>query len=156
MGFLNQRAHYYFFTTSVLLVIISFYYINLKSAILDINIHDTYFVVHISHFLQLLAITYSFLGLIYLVFQKVKVKLIKSLTLLHTTISMLILPIYFVGSSLIEFFIPSSDFPLFDNPMNNQLFITLVILIGLTIQLFFGLNIIISLFKHFSKKRIDC
>jgi heme/copper-type cytochrome/quinol oxidase subunit 1 len=118
--------------------------------VLDINVHDTYFVIHNSHILQLLAIIYSFLGFIYWLFQKMNIKLVKPLTQLHTSTSIIIIPLYFICSYLLELLYPPSNFPLFDDTQNFQLLIAVITLIGLLAQLLIIFNIIISLIKYFT------
>jgi len=148
MKLLKQNVYYYFWITAIILIAISIYWLNFEDAVLDINVHDTYFVIHNSHILQLIAIIYSLLGFFYWLFKKVNVKLINALTRLHTAITILVIPIYFIGHPLFISF-PESNFPLFDDTPKIQVFITILVLITLIAQLLFILNVIISLFKHF-------
>jgi cytochrome c oxidase subunit 1 len=152
MKLLKQNVYFYFWITAIVLIALSIYWLNFEDAVLDINVHDTYFVIHNSHILQLLAIIYSFLGFIYWLFQKMNIKLVKPLTQLHTSISIIIIPLYFICSYLLELFYPPSNFPLFDDTQNFQLLITVITLIGLLAQLLIIFNIIISLIKYFTYK----
>ncbi len=152
MKLLKQNVYYYFWITAILLIALSIYWLNFEDAVLDINVHDTYFVIHHSHILQLLAIIYSFLGFIYWLFQKINIKLVKTLTQLHTSISILIIPLYFICSYLLELLYPPSNFPLLDSIQNSQLLITIITLIGLLAQLLIIFNIVISIIRYFTHK----
>ncbi len=136
----------------MVLIALSIYWLNFEDAVIDINVHDTYFVIHNSHILQLIAFIYIFLGFIYWFFKRIKIKLTKNLTQLHTSISILIIPLYFICSYLLELLYPPSNFPLFDDTQNFQLLITVITLIGLLAQLLFIFNIVISLIKYFTHK----
>jgi heme/copper-type cytochrome/quinol oxidase subunit 1 len=151
MKLLNQNAYYFFWITAIVLIALSIYWLNFEDAVLDINVHDTYFVIHNSHILQLLAIIYSFLGFIYWFFKKIDIKLMRVLTRLHTAITILVIPIYFIGHPLFISF-SESNFPLFDDTAKIQIFITVLVLITLVAQLLLILNVIISLFKHFLER----
>ena len=136
----------------MVLIALSIYWLNFEDAVIDINVHDTYFVIHNSHILQLIAFIYIFLGFIYWFFKRIKIKLTKNLTQLHTSISILIIPLYFICSYLLELLYPPSNFSLFDDTQNFQLLITVITLIGLLAQLLFIFNIVISLIKYFTHK----
>ena len=148
MKLLKQNVYYYFWITVTVLIALSIHWLNFEDAVLDINVHDTYFVIHNSHILQLIAIIYSLLGFIFWLFKKVNVKLINALTRLHTAITILVIPIYFIGHPLFISF-SESNFPLFDDTPKIQIFITILVLITLITQILFILNVLISLFKHF-------
>ncbi|MAB47901.1 MAG: hypothetical protein CMC05_04645 [Flavobacteriaceae bacterium] len=152
MKLLKQNVYYYFWITAMVLIALSIYWLNFEDAVIDINVHDTYFVIHNSHILQLIAFIYIFLGFIYWFFKRIKIKLTKNLTQLHTSISILIIPLYFICSYLLELLYPPSNFPLFDDTQNFQLLITVITLIGLLAQLLFIFNIVISLIKYFTHK----
>ena len=152
MKLLKQNVYYYFWITAIVSIALSIYWLNFEDAVLDINVHDTYYVIHNSHILQLIAFLYIFLGFIYWMFQKMNIKLIKTLTQLHTSLSILIIPLYFIGCYLLDLIFPPSNFPLFDDTQNSQLLITVITLIGLLAQLLIIFNIIISLVKYFIQK----
>ncbi len=152
MKLIKQNVYYYFWITAIVLITLSIYWLNFEDATLDINVHDTYYVIHNSHILQLIAFVYIFLGFIYWLFKKINIKLIKALTQLHTSISILIFPLYFICSYLLELLNPPSNFPLLDSTQNSQLLITIITLVGLLAQLLIVFNIIISLVKYFTHK----
>lgn len=152
MKFLRQKVYLYFWSIALLLIAFSIYSYTIEDAVLDINVHDTYFIIHYSHILQLLAIIYAVLGFIYWLLNQLKVTLLKFLTLIHSIISILIIPIYILGYYLIDFFF-KPKFPLFDDTSNHHVFTTIIVFIGLISQLFFILNLVTSLFKHFFYKK---
>lgn len=152
MKLLKQNVYHYFWITAIVLITLSIYWLNFEDAVLDINVHDTYFVIHHAHILQLIAFLYILLGFIYWFFKRINIKLIKSLTQLHTSISILIFPLYIICSYLLELLYPPSNFPLFDDTQNFQLLITVITLIGLLAQLLFIFNIVISIIRYFTHK----
>ena len=152
MKLLKQNVYFYFWITAIVLIALSIYWLNFEDAVLDINVHDTYYVIHNSHILQLIAFVYIFLGLIYWLFQRMNIKLVNPLTQLHASISIIIIPLYFICIYLLELLYTPSNFPLFDDTQNFQLLITVITLIGLLAQLLIIFNIIISLIKYFTYK----
>lgn len=152
MKLLKQNVYYYFWITAIVLIALSIYWLNFEDATLDINVHDTYFVIHHAHILQLIAFLYILLGFIYWFFKRINIKLIKALTQLHTSISILIFPLYFICSYLLELLYPPSCFPLLDSIQNFQLLITVITLIGLLAQLLFIFNIVVSIIRYFTHK----
>ncbi|WP_417871350.1 hypothetical protein [Winogradskyella sp.] len=152
MKLLKQNVYYYFWITAIVLIALSIYWLNFEDAVLDINVHDTYFVIHHAHILQLIAFLYILLGFIYWFFKRINIKLIKALTQLHTSISILIFPLYIICSYLLELLYPPSNFTLFDDTQNFQLLITVITLIGLLAQLLFIFNIVVSIIRYFTHK----
>lgn len=152
MKLLKQNVYHYFWITAIVLFAIGKYLLRFEDATLDINVHDTYFVIHHAHILQLIAFLYILLGFIYWFFKRINIKLIKALTQLHTSISILIFPLYIICRYLLELLYPPSNFPLFDDTQNFQLLITVITLIGLLAQLLFIFNIVISIIRYFTHK----
>jgi len=148
MKSIHKKPYLFFWIATIFLIMLSIYWWNFEDAVLDINIHDTYFIIHNSHILLLLAILYALVGLTYWVLLKFQVALSKSLTQIHYICSLIIIPIYFIGNFFLDKF-HKSEFPLFDNTSKFVIFITILIFIGLIAQLFFFINVILSLFKHF-------
>lgn len=154
MKLLKVNVYYYFWITAIILFAISLYLFNFENSVLDINVHDTYFVIHNSHILQLLAIIYTFIAFVYWSFKKVNLELIKILTSVHTAITILVIPVYFVGHHILVLFF-ESDFPLFEDTKNIQILITILVLITLVAQILFILNTIICLLKYLINKTIN-
>ena len=133
------------------LIMLRFYWWNFEDAVLDINVHDTYYIIHYSHILQILAILYALAGLIYWLLIRFEFALIKSLTKTHSICTLSIIPLYFIGNFLLDKFY-NSEFPLFDDTSKFIIFITILIIIGLIAQLIFFINTITSIVKNLIKK----
>ena len=142
-----SKPHPLFWATAVIFMFLSAYYQRFDDA-LDINVHDTYYVIHNSHVAFLLAIFYALFGLFYWILSKSTLELNRILTRIHTFSTLLIIPLYFIGYYIIEIFY-KSEFPLFDDTSILQIFITILVLVGLVSQIFFVLNIVISSYKYF-------
>ena len=148
------KIYIYYWLISIFFILLSAYWFWLKSndAIIDINVHDTYYVIHNSHISILLAVIYAFLGLVYYILRLTKVILIKCLTNIHSILSLGIIPIYFIG-----YFILStrkhSQFPFFDDTSSLMGFSLIIWLIFLITQLILMINLIISLAKLLFNKK---
>jgi len=83
-----EKPHVIFWGAIPLLLLISFIRkIEMESSALDINIHDTYFVIAHSHFTLLVSVLIAFLGFIYFLSNKLKIILNVWLNLIHTLIT---------------------------------------------------------------------
>ncbi len=142
-----KKPHFYFWTTAILILIIGLIIFDSESAI-DINVHDTYYV--INHFVltELIALLLIFAGLLYWIYEKVNRKLNIVLTKTHliTTIGgILAYPLLIAISS--RFF------------KNNSLILNIlsaiIILIVIIAQFLFFINLIIGLFKKNEKPVAD-
>ena len=81
------KVYHYFWITSAIILIIGFWRQNSSDTSLDLNFHDTYYVITNSDISILLSVCYSLLGIGYWLVQKVlKRKLINYLTLIHCII----------------------------------------------------------------------
>lgn len=143
------KTHYWFWITSIFFLVLTFLYwfISATSAI-DINFHDTYFVMASFDITVILVVLYSIAGLIYWLFSKFKVSTNRILSKIHTIITIGSILIYYVGYYIIESR-PKSEFPLFDDgSLSIMTFKTILIFIVLVTQLLFLANIITSLTKH--------
>lgn len=145
------KPHHYFGITCLFFLVLCLYWSNSDDAI-DINIHDTYFVIANSHIAKLLFVLYGFIGFIYWAFFITKISLIKILTKLHLLITIGSVPIYFLGVNFIFEFKPKSDFPLFDNSNYDVYFLLTLNSLVIIAQLLFVTNIVISSFKYFRRK----
>lgn len=145
------KAHQYFWIACLFFVVLWFYWSN-SDVTIDINIHDTYLVIANSHIVKLFFVLYGFVGFIYWAFSKTEISLIKILTRLHTLITIVSVPVYFLGLKLFKLFPPNTNFPLFDDLSDENVFITLLFLSVFIAQLLFVTNLIISTFKYVNRK----
>lgn len=142
------KPHIYFLITAIIIFVIGLFFKNSENTI-DINIHDTYFVITTFHFAILISIVLFLIGLIYYVFSKLKTLLVKSLTVLHTVITILCFPIYFFGSLYFSKTKLDSNFSLFDDDLNQNIFISIILIIFFLAQIILILNLIVSTIKYF-------
>lgn len=117
---------------------------------LDINIHDTYFVIACLHMGVLLFVFYFINGFAYWLVQKVlKKPLFRYLTLIHSVIVIGSYIFYWLILLYCKLFLSNSKFPLFDD--GNQLInISLVLEFMLTIFVavpIFIVNLSIAIFR---------
>lgn len=113
---------------------------------IDINIHDTYFVIAQFHLSLLLALLLFVIGFVYFIHLKTKIYLISFLSKTHTFITIGCIGIYFLILSF-----PSSssnnDFPLFNEDTYIDKYLILIPIIAVLSQLILLINSIISTFK---------
>lgn len=148
MNFKRIKVYHYFWFTSLLILIMGFFSQHLPDSVLDINIHDTYFVIEHFHLAILLAVFYFLSGSGYWFVEKIlKKKVVTILTIIHCVIlfgSFICYWLVYLYAKLI----PSEPFPLFDNYelINKTLLISflLIFFIGLPIYL---INLLIGIFR---------
>lgn len=147
-----STPHPYFFVAALIIFIGCLFLYNSEEAI-DINIHDTYFVIASSFYLfALISILLSFIGLIYYLHFKFKVELIKILSQIHTTITIGSIAAYFIGTFIHSKLESKNEFPWFDDSNNYAWFIIIITLLGMTAQLLFIANSLASTFNYFFRK----
>ena len=83
MNLLTKRPHIIFLVFAVITFILGF---NANGGI-DINIHDTYFVMSNYHFATLISILFGIIGLIYWIVKKTNGNLSKRLNLIHVALT---------------------------------------------------------------------
>ncbi|SFO02048.1 Cytochrome C and Quinol oxidase polypeptide I, partial [Bizionia echini] len=83
MNLLTKRPHIVFLLFAVITFILGF---NANGGI-DINIHDTYYVMSNYHFATLISILFGTIGLIYWIVKKVNGNLSKRLNLIHVALT---------------------------------------------------------------------
>jgi heme/copper-type cytochrome/quinol oxidase subunit 1 len=137
-----RKSYYWFLVTSILFFVFSFF--QSGKNILDINVHDTYYVIANVHLYVLLAVIVFFFFAVYWSLDKGKVKLIAILSKLH---------IYGTLVSIVGLFFPysfifkPSNFPLYDDLQNVNLCISISGLLFLLFQLLFIINIFATVIK---------
>lgn len=114
---------------------------------LDINVHDTYYVIAYSHFYYLISIVTLLLFGIYGLFDLLKVKLNKIFSKVHIigtffSIIGLCFPYHLIFAT--------PEFPLFDDYEKINLCLTICAILFVLLQIVFLLNILITLIKRVS------
>ena len=113
---------------------------------LDVNVHDTYFVFSKTDLTIVISILFTIIGLGYWIMLKANRKLSKWLNLTHIAVT-------FGGMitiSLVPYLFNSkteSEFPLFDDLSRQNITITIVAIIIIFGQLFYLINLIIGIFN---------
>ena len=142
MNLLTKRPHIVFLVFAVITFILGF---NANGGI-DINIHDTYFVMSNYHFATLISILFGIIGLIYWIVKKVNGNLSKRLNLIHVALT-------FGGIFLIlilnEFFRKS----IMEYDFNENLTLVIYLISAVVIfgQIIFPINIISGIIRKRNK-----
>jgi cytochrome c oxidase subunit 1 len=125
----------------------------LGDSALDINVHDTYFVVAHFHLVMGISALYGVFAGIYHWFPKMFGRMMnKNLGYLHFWVTAVcaygvFFPMHFIGmAGLPRRYYTNSNFPLFDDTTNAQLVITMFALVGGVVQIVFLYNFISSIF----------
>ncbi len=151
---LKYKAYKYYLAFLVLLLIalVIFHFTELTFVF---NILDTYYVVLYSHITIFVSLIILVLGLVYWILHLSKFELIRSLSRIHTTMTIIGLFIFLIVLCFSEFISPigtSSRFPLFDDTQNFEIILFWLFVVVMLAQLVFIINIIASLVKYFKKK----
>ena len=125
----------------------------LGDSALDINVHDTYFVVAHFHLVMGISALYGMLAGIYhwypILFGKIKNKNLGYIHFWVTAISAygVFFPMHFIGmAGLPRRYYTNSNFPLFDDLADTNQIITMFALMGAAVQLVFLYNFIYNIF----------
>ena len=142
MNLLTKRPHIVFLVFAVITFIIGF---NANGGV-NINVHDTYFVMSNYHFATLLSILFGIIGLTYWIVEKVNVNLSKRLIFSHVALC-------FGGIVLIlilnEFFRKSIMEYNFNENLTMAIYlISAIVILG---QIIFPINIIRGIIKKRNK-----
>lgn len=133
---------YFWFTAVIILLIGEFHY---GSQVLDINIHDTYFVAAYRHVEIVLCFLYTLVGMLYWMYNRLNIKLVSNLTAIHTIVTVGTVYLYHSGVIYYTYFSPPQS--IFYN--TNELFFNYMLFFSALIaQLFFIINSIFSVVKH--------
>ena len=152
------KAHHLFLIVSILILLIGMYQGTDPNSGLDINIHDTYFVMSNYHSTIILFTVYFLSGLLYWLFEKLpKKRLIKPLTIIHSTILIGSFIIYWLIIFLDDkLFIIDPNFPLLnykDQVINITLVLELFIITFVGIPIFI-INLLIGLLRGTDNNKI--
>lgn len=145
--FIQKKPYFIFIALIVIFLTVGFF--NPKKD-LDINIHDTYFVISYLYFAVLLSVIYTFLAIIYFVVLKLKFTLISWMTVLHVLVSVGGLVLIWIFSQFIRK-TASGNFEsmLSDIYFNNKMTLGIVISIFsiVAMQVVFVVNVVQAFVK---------
>ena len=126
----------------------------LGDSTLDINVHDTYFVVAHFHLVMGISALYGFFAGVYHWFPRMFGRMMnKTQGYIHFWVTAIcaygvFFPMHFIGmAGLPRRYYTNSNFPLFDELADTNLLITMFALVGAAFQLVFFWNFFYSIFK---------
>ncbi|WP_310557063.1 cbb3-type cytochrome c oxidase subunit I [Flavobacterium sp.] len=132
----------------------------LGDSTLDINVHDTYFVVAHFHLVMGISALYGFFAGVYHWFPRMFGRMMnKNLGYLHFWVTAIcaygvFYPMHFIGmAGLPRRYYTNTNFPLFDDLANVNVLITMFAIVGATFQLAFMWNFFYSIF--YGKKSVQ-
>jgi cytochrome c oxidase subunit I len=132
----------------------------LGDSTLDINVHDTYFVVAHFHLVMGISALYGFFAGVYHWFPKMFGRMMnKNLGYLHFWVTAIcaygvFYPMHFIGmAGLPRRYYTNTNFPLFDDLADVNVLITMFAIVGATFQLAFLFNFFYSIF--YGKKTVQ-
>lgn len=149
MFFKKIKVYHLFWIVSLLIITIGIIQNSNPFANLDINIHDTYFVMRNIDATVFLFVCYFLMGLGYWLLQKVfKKQLIQFLTVIHSIILIGSFLFYWIIFFLHPPYQINSNFPLYDDylSVNTVLIIELFLIIFIATPIFI-INLLISIFR---------
>ncbi len=146
------KPYIYFWISALIMFIAGLFTYSDENAIIDINFHDTYFIIHLFYLITLISLLYFIEGGIYWIFKKLKISLINYLIQIHIFCTIGGLLIYFILMTIFE-----DDTEIEQGVFNQSSIIGWVIIVILcTIifsQVLFLINIIIGLTKRLIRNK---
>lgn len=138
------EPHRIFLVSALIILLFGFWK---SESVMDINFHDTYFVIGYFHFAILISLVLFIIGTGYWIMKKLDIKLLSWLNWTHILLTLggpvvLLILIQFYRNELMEYE--------FNN--NLTLVILLIVMIMILGQMVFPVNIIYSLIKKKNKK----
>ncbi|MFP2997773.1 hypothetical protein ABN763_17810 [Spongiivirga sp. MCCC 1A20706] len=147
---MKKLEPYYLLFIGVIICLLFSVSSNLRDTALDINIHDTYYVIGLEDFNLIIGIILLLLGSLYIVLEKWLFQLDRKLSWIHIGVTILISlfllasNIYYIGiEGLPKRYYTNTSFPV----DNNTLIVVLLLILGL-IQIVFIINIARSFFRN--------
>ena len=133
---LIDQPHLIFFLVIPVVLLVG--HVNMKSLV-DINIHDTYFIVSYFHLVVLLSIFFGIIGILYLMMQKAQRRLFKWLTNLHIIMT--------IGGLAALFTIPQLWHPNVLDYSKKETVLFLLFLLIFLAQISFIVNVFFGIFR---------
>ncbi|KLT70836.1 hypothetical protein [Flavobacterium sp. ABG] len=147
MEYIQKNPYFIFLALIVIFLAIGF--LNAEET-LDINIHDTYFVISYLYFAVLLSVIYTFLAILYFALIKLNFPLIKWLISTHVIVSVGGLLLIWIFSQLKREVAPGDiESYIADMTFNDKMLLGIFITVGTMIatQVIFVVNVIQALIK---------
>ena len=143
MNILIEKPHLTFLLSIPIIMLIG---VLSGDTVLDINVHDTYYVIAYLHFAILISILFGIIGMGYWIMQKANRKLSKWLNWAHVGLT-------FGGTLTVWILTKCYRTEIMEYKFNNNLslIITLIVLLMIVGQLIFPINIIYGLLKKKNK-----
>ncbi|MFS4469707.1 cbb3-type cytochrome c oxidase subunit I [Maribacter sp. 2210JD10-5] len=118
-----------------------------RDATLDINIHDTYFIIGYLHLAVLISIFFGLIGLGYWIMHKMNKRLSMWLNWTHILLTIGGLIVLFMTPYFSFTFKDQSAFPLFDELERKNLIMISTISLMIIAQFIYLINLIIGMFR---------
>lgn len=158
MNFQKIKAYHLFWVISLIILLIGLCRSADPNSSLDINVHDTYFVIAYLHAGILLFLFYFLTGLGYWFVQKIlKKQLIKPLTIIHSTILIGSFIIYWLIIFLDDrWFVIDPNFPLlnYKSQLINITLISELLIITFVATPIYIINLLIGLLRRIDTNKI--
>jgi heme/copper-type cytochrome/quinol oxidase subunit 1 len=149
MNLKKIKVYHAFWIVAVLILIIGLLQNNDPEAFLDINFHDTYYVIRNLDCTIFLSSCYFLMGLGYWLLQKVfKKQLVKYLTIIHSVVLIGSFVFYWMVIFYSKLFITENSFPFNNNYIstNTTLLIEFLLIIFIAMPVYI-VNLLIGLFR---------
>ncbi len=141
-----KKPHFYLWIISLLVLLIGFISLGNDTTI-DLNIHDSYYVIPSVYISLIISVIYFMLGTGYWLFIKMKRNLFQKLTYFHLIISVGSFVFYWMLILYHKIFISKQEELFNDGNFVNK-FIMIVFFLNLVAQPLYILNLISSLFRN--------
>lgn len=147
-----DKPHIYFWITALIIFIAGLFTFSDENALIDINVHDTYFILHLFHLISFISFLYFIEGSVYWVLKKLKISLIGYLTQIHLFFTVGGLFVYFL---LMTIFKDDTEVEpgVFNETSILGWMIIVIICTILFSQILFLINVIIGLIKCFVRNK---
>lgn len=135
-----KKNYFLLLYVAVIMLIYGFF---MTEETIDVNVHDTYYVVASSHLFWLFALLLCFFFTIYFLFDKGKIKLLRTLTAIHVFGTLLsVLGIFFFPYSI---FLPELSLHYYSDA---NFYVAVSGLLFLFVQILFIINIFVTIIKY--------